>query len=275
MFKDFENNPEDVLGDIHAIIRQAGKITLHHFSPDGYQGADIKGDNSPVTKADREAELIIEAELQKRWPDIPMVGEESAAEGRTRDISQSPYYWLVDPLDGTREFISGSGEYTVNIALIREGFPVLGAVYVPVTEELFSGYTENKTGQGHAWLQTKTDGTQKQIHVRTPPEKGLTVVASKRHGDTEKLEKFIGNFKVAELIECGSSLKICRIAAGQADLYPRFGPTCEWDTAAADAVLRAAGGFLTDEQNRPLTYTGRDPKFLNPEFIASGFSRTL
>ena len=195
-----------------------------------------------------------------------MIGEEATAAGRIPDISQSDYSWRVDALDGTREFISGGSDFTVNIALIYKGDPVLGVVYAPEKGELYAGYiNENGESEAIKWLEETNH--EKSIHVRKPPKAGLTIVASKSHGSAEKLENFLSDYKVEKLFKCGSSLKICVIAAGKADIYPRFGPTCEWDTAAADAVLRAAGGVVTDTKGAPLRYVGADPKFLNPEFI--------
>ena len=257
-------HPKALCNIIRRVAVEAGAVTLDYFDEAGYQGADVKGDGSPVTLADQKAEEIIEAALKEATPDVPFVGEESVSGGARPDLSGAESFWLVDPLDGTKEFISGSGDYTVNIALIRGGMPVLGVVYAPVKGELFAAHGE---GTAIRWMEdTEKD---KPIAVRRPPKEGLTVVASKSHGSGEKLDAYLAQYKVQKLIKRGSSLKICAVAAGKADLYPRFGPTCEWDTAAAHAVLLGAGGVLTDEAGTPLTYGGTDPKFLNPEFIAS------
>jgi 3'(2'), 5'-bisphosphate nucleotidase len=197
-------------------------------------------------------------------PQIPLIAEEAAAEGRLPDLKGCEYFWLVDPLDGTKEFITGSGDYTVNIALIRNGAPVAGVVYAPVAGELYAGCGPDTAVR---WLE-KTD-KEKSIHVRPAPAEGLTVVASRNHGDAQRLDSFLGNYKVARLVKRGSSLKICTVASGKADIYPRLGPTSEWDTAAGDAVLRAAGGVMTDMAGKQLTYGRQDGKFLNPEFIAA------
>jgi 3'(2'), 5'-bisphosphate nucleotidase len=216
-----------------------------------------------VTLADQEAEKLIEKALKDITPDVTIVGEEAAADGYRPDLSSEDYFWLVDPLDGTKEFISGSGDYTVNIGLIHKNEPVLGVVYAPVHGELYAA-----CGAGTAIKWNEDTETEKSIHVRNAPNKGLTIVSSKSFGSGDKLEKFLQNYKIEKSIKRGSSLKICSVAAGKADMYPRFGPTCEWDTAAAHAVIRGAGGFLSDIQGNELTYGGRDPKFLNPEFIA-------
>ncbi|MGB0720310.1 MAG: 3'(2'),5'-bisphosphate nucleotidase CysQ [Bdellovibrionales bacterium] len=252
---------------VRRIAIEAGAITLKYFDEGGYSGADAKADGSPVTLADQEAEALIQAKLKDITPDIPFIGEECMSDGSADKIKGAEYFWLVDPLDGTKEFIGGGGDYTVNIALIYNGDPVLGVVYAPAKGELYAGH-----GPDTAIKWMEDSDKEKPIRVRVPPEKGLSVVASKSHGDTEKLDRFLEQFKVEKLVKCGSSLKICIIAAAKADLYPRFGPTCEWDTGAADAVLRAAGGYLTDEQGQPLRYGGSNEKWLNPEFIASSFA---
>ncbi len=261
-------HPEALCNMVRRIALDAGELTLKYFDECGYHGADIKGDGSPVTKADREAEVLIEKALKEITPDVPMVGEEGFSEGRIPDLSGQEYFWLVDPVDGTKEFISGSGDYTVNIGLIKNGVPVLGVVYVPALGELYAGYI-NDNGEGTAirWLE-ETDN-EKSIHVRKIPKAGMTIMASKSHGNSQRLDDFLSEYKVNKIIRRGSSLKICAVACGKADMYPRLGLTCEWDTAAADAVLRAAGGAIVDLDGSLFRYGGADPKFLNPEFIAS------
>lgn len=248
---------------VRRVAVAAGDITLNHFDDSGYQGADAKADGSPVTLADQEAEQFITEKLKEITPEILVVGEEAASEGYRPDLEKHEYFWLVDPLDGTKEFISGSGDYTVNIALIRNGKPVLGVVYAPVHGELYAG-----SGAGTAVRWMEDDDKEKPIEVRAVPSEGLTIVSSKSHGSGEKLDNFLSHYKIKKQMKRGSSLKICSVASGKADMYPRFGPTCEWDTAAAHAVLRSAGGRLTDINGAELSYGGKDPKFLNPEFIA-------
>ncbi len=259
------DHPKALCNQIRRVALEAGEITLKYFDDVEGQGVEVKADGSPVTIADQEAEALIEKALAEIAPDVPMIGEEATAAGRIPDLSQSEYSWRVDALDGTREFIRGGSDFTVNIALIHKGQPVLGVVYAPAKGELYAGHGE---GTAVRWLE-ETDN-EKSIHVRTPPKEGLTIAASKSHGSGQKLEAFLGEHKIAKILKCGSSLKICVIAAGKADIYPRFGPTCEWDTAAGDAVLRAAGGVITDTDGKALRYDGADPKFLNPEFIAWG-----
>lgn len=248
---------------IRRVAIEAGELTLDYFDESGYQGADAKADGSPVTLADQEAEKVIEKALKDITPDVIIVGEEAVADGYRPDISKEEYFWMVDPLDGTKEFISGSGDYTVNIGLIHNGEPVLGVVYAPVHGELYAA-----SGEGTAIRWMEESDKEKPISVREAPESGLTIVSSKSHGSGETLDNFLSHYKISKQVKRGSSLKICVVAAGKADMYPRFGPTCEWDTAAAHAVLKSAGGYLTDIHGNELSYGGADPKFLNPEFIA-------
>lgn len=256
-------HPKALCNQIRRVAIEAGDLTLEYFDESGFKGADIKGDGSPVTIADEKAEAVIIKALKDITLNVTIVGEEAAAAGHRPDTTHDKFFWLVDPLDGTKEFISGSGDYTVNIALIKDGQPILGVVYAPAKGELYAG-----AGAGTAIKWSEDTDKEKEIYVRKAPREGLTVVASKSHGNDEKLTPFLEQFKINKLVKRGSSLKICAIAAGKADLYPRFGPTCEWDIAAGHAVLLAAGGIITDTNGKPLTYGGADPKFLNPEFIA-------
>ncbi|QQG37356.1 MAG: 3'(2'),5'-bisphosphate nucleotidase CysQ [Micavibrio aeruginosavorus] len=250
---------------VRRIAVQAGDITLQYFDESGMDRSryEIKSDGSPLTLADTEAEHFIVQELSRLLPDVPVIGEESMARGEAVSISGYDYFWLVDPLDGTIQFKNGDPEYTVNIALVHQGVPVLGVVYAPALGELYAGCG---TGTALRWLQ-KTD-KERSIKTRKPPHAGLTVVSSKSHGDEARLDQFLSSHKVARRMTVGSSLKICWVAAGKADLYPRFGQTSEWDTAAADAVLRAAGGVVEDMDGRPLVYGSDGRAFRNPEFIA-------
>ncbi len=257
------SHPEALCNIARRVAVEAGMVTLEYFDEAGFKGADEKGDGSPVTAADQAAEDIIIKALTALLPEVPIVGEESFAAGKIPDLSNTHCFWMVDPLDGTKEFISGSGEYTVNIAMIKDGSPLLGVVYAPVKGELYSG-----CGPGTARRYLEDTDKEKDIKVRRPPAEGLTIVASKNHGDEDRLSGFLQGYKVAKVIKRGSSLKICAVAAGKADMYPRFGPTCEWDTAAGDAVLRAAGGVMTDFSGAPLTYGHAQRGFLNPEFLA-------
>ena len=225
------------------------------------RGFDVtrKADHSVVTEADREAEAIIAAGLRAARPDIPVIAEEEVAGGAV--FAATDCFWLVDPLDGTREFADGSPDFAVNIGLVRAGRMVLGVVGVPATGELFGGIA----GQG-AWK--RWNGVQTAVRARTVPAEGLTMLVSRHHGDTAQLDAWLAGRTVAKTMNFGSSLKFCRLAEGVADLYPRFGRTMEWDTAAPQAVLEAAGGTVCTLDGQPLRYgkTGWE----NPHFICTG-----
>jgi len=224
-----------------------------------------KQDNSPVTAADHAAEAIILKRLGTHVADIPIIAEEEVAAGRVPVIGST--FFLVDPLDGTREFIAHRPEFTVNIALIQDGAPTLGVVYAPAMGELFGADVPG----GHAFRAVAATGnpagTRGPIHVRHPPPAGLTVVASRSH-PSPGLRDYLAGYEVAETVSIGSSLKFCLVAQGRADLYPRLGTTMEWDTAAGHAVLLAAGGHVIAANGEPLRY-GK-PGFTNPWFIAAG-----
>lgn len=224
-------------------------------------GADAatKSDGSPVTLADRRAEEIILRALARIAPEIQVISEENA---KSHQLPPAERFFLVDPLDGTREFIrqDGSGAFTVNIALIEHGSPVLGIVYAPALDRMFSG----RTGGGAREL---CGGKARGIAVRNVPHSGPVAVASRSHRDPET-DRWLEDNKVSQTVSIGSSLKFCLLAAGEADIYPRFGPTMEWDTAAGDAVLRAAGGTVTNPDGAPFVY-GK-PNYRNGSFVAYG-----
>jgi len=222
-----------------------------------------KTDQSPVTEADRRGEEIITAALIELAPDIPVVGEEAKSEGMCPDISGGTF-WLVDPLDGTKEFIKKGNDFTVNIGLIQNGMPVMGFVYAPATGTMYWGIS----GSG-AWAADVKNGAltdKRKIKCRTADPENLVIVASKSHRSPE-LEAYLEHFPGAENVSIGSSLKLCLLATGEADLYPRLGPTCEWDTAAAHAVLLAAGGHVEVAGGAALTYAKDLTTFLNPWFL--------
>ncbi len=220
-----------------------------------------KADQSAVTEADQAAEALITAGLRAAAPEIPVIAEEAVSGGGV--FAASPCFWLVDPLDGTREFVEGSDDFAVNIGLVREGRVVLGVVAVPATGELFGGIV----GQG-AWK--RHNGVETPVRARAVPAEGLTVLASRHHGDTARLDAFLAGRVVARTVNFGSSLKFCRLAEGIADLYPRFGRTMEWDTAAPQAVLEAAGGTVHTLEGKPLLY-GK-PGWDNPHFVCTGLA---
>ncbi len=239
----------------------AGEVVMEVFHSDFEVFG--KADQSPVTEADRRGEDIITAALLKIAPEIPVVGEEAKSEGNCPDISGG-IFWLVDPLDGTKEFVKKGNDFTVNIGLIKDGQPIMGFVLAPALNKIYWGIV----GKG-AWI-ADVEGrkllNKQSITTRTANPEKLTIVASKSHRSPE-LEAYLSHFSDAENVSIGSSLKLCLLATGEADLYPRLGPTCEWDTAAAHAVLLAAGGIVENPGGTPLTY-GKDlTTFLNPWFL--------
>lgn len=253
---------------VKRIAIAAGEITLEYFD-DPTMEADQKSDGSAVTQADNRAEKYIQGELLAILPNIPFVGEEAVENKDVKafsEIADYEYYWLCDPLDGTKAFINGEPDYTVNIALIQNGDPVMGVVYAPAQGILYAGH-----GPGTAVRWSEETDKEKSISVRPVPSSGLTAFTSKSFDLTSRKDDLLGHFKVEKVLKKSSSIKICCIAAGKADIYPRLGPTCLWDTAAADAVLRAAGGMISDLQGKPMRYIPLDAKFLNPYFVASGF----
>ncbi|NMJ40370.1 3'(2'),5'-bisphosphate nucleotidase CysQ [Roseomonas sp. JC162] len=220
-----------------------------------------KTDRTPVTEADRIAEALIVEGLRTAAPAIPVIAEEEIEAG-TAPADPGHRFWLVDPLDGTREFAAGRDNFTVNVGLVEDGRAVLGAVAIPATGEVFWG----RVGAG-AFKRDAT-GT-RPIAVRAVPAEGVTVMGSKHYHDDPRLDRFLAGRKVARIVNIGSAEKFCRVAEGSADLYPRFGRTMEWDSAAPQAVLEAAGGRIRLlEGGGPLTY--RKPRWENPGFVCEG-----
>ncbi len=247
-----------LLDPLTRLAEAAGEAILEIYAQDFEVRS--KADTSPVTEADERAEAIILAGLRELTPAIPIVAEESVAAGDIPEIGDGPF-WLVDPLDGTREFVSHNGEFTVNIALIEAGVPVLGVVTAPARKLGFLG----AAGLG-AW-RWAGDGARAEIACRRTAAEGAVVVASRSHM-TAETEAWLADMAVASLTPAGSSLKFCLVAEAAADLYPRLGRTMEWDTAAGHAVLLAAGGRVETLDGAPLGYGKAE--FENPYFIARG-----
>ena len=257
-------------GIVEAAVK-ASAVIMDHYEND----IEVieKGDKSPVTAADHEAEAIILAELAIHAPGIPVVAEEEVAAGRVPD-DLSGTFFLVDPLDGTKEFLKRNGQFTVNIGLIEGGVPTMGVVYAPAMSRIY--FAE---GPGKAFTQfvdphddvaglVKSDP--EPISVREQPSDGVIAVCSSSHKHPA-VEEYLNNFTVVDQKEMGSSLKFCLVATGEADLYPRQPQSsCEWDVAAAHAVLKAAGGEVEQMDGTPFTYGHADRKFLNPDFVARG-----
>ena len=246
-----------LLEDVIGIARAAGERVMEVYRSD----FEVRGkvDASPVTEADERAETLILQALASRTPQIPVISEEAAAAGQVPEVHER--FWLVDPLDGSKEFINRNGEFTVNIALIDNGEPVLGVVLAPALERLFAGARD-------CGAFIEQGGQRLAIQCRAVPDEGLDVVASRSHGDAEALDAFLDGRKVRSVKSAGSSLKICLVAAGEADLYPRLGRTMEWDIAAGHAVLAAAGGQVFTLTGEGLRY-GK-PGLDNPHFYARG-----
>ncbi|MDT8429044.1 MAG: 3'(2'),5'-bisphosphate nucleotidase CysQ [Pseudomonadales bacterium] len=249
------------------IARRAGHEIMQVYAHGAHIDVSIKSDDSPLTEADTRANELIMQALHALTPDTPILSEESAATAWQQRQHWSSY-WLVDPLDGTKEFISRNGEFTVNIALVRKGEPVLGVVLVPVTGCCYFGFD----GLG-AWRQDQQEPALRISSGSWPAadhDHTLRVVASRRHGGealTRILTQLQAHYPRIELVNMGSSLKICLLAEGKADLYARLAPTSEWDTAAAHAILRAAGGEIYQPDFSPLRYNQKE-SLLNPHFIA-------
>jgi 3'(2'), 5'-bisphosphate nucleotidase len=248
-----------------AIARTAGRAILEVY--DGDFAVERKQDNSPLTAADLAAHQAILSGLQVLTPRIPVLSEESAEQAAWSVRRQWARYWLVDPLDGTREFVKRNGEFTVNIALIHEHRPVLGVVYAPVLDEMFWGWQG-----GHAFASTpaqpgfpQSGKVELRTRARAVP---LLVAGSRSHADPRTLAA-LDKLGPHELKPLGSSLKFCRAAQGQVDLYIRYGLTSEWDTAAGQCVLEQAGGGVTDMSGAPLRYNTKD-SLLNTDFLAFG-----
>lgn len=247
----------DLLDGIIRIAYEAGQAILGVYA-NAFE-VRAKKDASPVTEADERAEGVILRRLAALAPGIPAVSEEASAAGKAPTVGEC--FWLVDPLDGTKEFVSRNGEFTVNIALVENGRPTLGVVLAPALGRLYAG----SPAQGAL---AEEQGERRRIVCRAAPADGIVVVSSRSHGDEGALRTFLAGRRVGAAASAGSSLKFCLVAAGQADLYPRLGRTMEWDTAAGHAVLAAAGGSVTALDGTEVAY-GK-PGFVNPHFVAAG-----
>ncbi len=255
----------NILDDVIALAVKAGEAILEVYGSDDFNIVQ-KEDDSPVTAADLAAHHVLQAGLEVIFDGVPVLSEESdIPDFATR--SQWQKYWIIDPLDGTKEFISRNGEFTVNVALIENCVPVLGVVHVPVTGVTYAGLG----GQGA--FKQEGNGPRRAIAVRSMADRGgayspVEVVASRRHGAgavDSLLERLGSQLGAVETCNMGSSLKLCLVAEGEADIYPRLAPTMEWDTAAAQAVVEAAGGVVLDIDLKPMRYNTKDD-LLNPHF---------
>jgi 3'(2'), 5'-bisphosphate nucleotidase len=261
------SDDEAMLAVFEQLSLEAGRVIMEIFHCK--VSVEHKADLSPVTEADRASEKLILEGLRAAFPGIPCVAEEETAAGIEAPALGHEFF-LVDPLDGTKEFVGGKSDFTVNIALIRDGVPEVGVVYAPCSGRFFSARP------GHAEAIALDDELNIVGRHRISVREGqvpLTIVASRSHR-TPETDAYIRQIEAAEIVSVGSSLKFCLVAEGSADVYPRFGRTMEWDTAAGDAVLRAAGGSTTTTDGKPLVYGKRnqpdDSDFANPSFVATG-----
>ncbi len=262
---DFDrSSPDDIALFLAEVAIAAGSAVMDVYE----RGDDVraKSDGSPVTQADLRAEAIICAHLARAVPRMPIVAEEAAASGQLMTVAER--FLIVDPLDGTKEFLARNGEFTINVALIEKGAPIAGAVYAPALGRLWFGGDHAFVCDAPVGAGLPDPTLWRRIRVRSAPD-ALTVLASRSHCDSDT-EAFLAALPIAERRSRGSSLKFCMIGEGLADVYPRFGPTMEWDTAAGDAVLRAAGGVVLDPAGAPLAYGKIGSGLRNGNFVAWG-----
>lgn len=254
---------QECLQEVINIAHEAGAAIMQVYR--GEIEVTRKDDNSPLTLADLAAHNIIETGLAKLTPELPILSEESASIPYSTRATWRRY-WLVDPLDGTREFIKRNGEFTVNIALVEDGKPTMGVVFAPDKNLLYYA------SAGHGSFKQENGGAIEKIHAKALDSSELVIAGSRSHSDA-RMQTFLANIErnhfSPKVIPMGSSLKICLVAEGKADVYPRLGPTSEWDTAAAQCVLEQAGGSLLNLEGLPLLYNSKD-SLLNPDFFAGG-----
>ena len=253
-----------LIGSARELAHGAGQLALRFFRKERVK-VDYKSDSSPVTAADRAAHEHIVTGLERLTPSIPVLSEESGADWHGGRRLDWPWHWLVDPLDGTKEFVRGGEEFTVNIALIQADRPVLGVMYAPAKGEMYFAHKG-----GGAFFCSSGSTAARKIGVRRPPSSPIRVLCSRSHAAStvELYDHYLGAMGETLQRVMSSSLKFCLIARGEADVYPRMRPTSEWDTAAGQAVLECAGGAVINLQGQPLRY--RKPSILNPPFIACG-----
>lgn len=252
---------ETLVSAVREMSQEAGRATLGFYG--GAISVERKGDDSPLTAADKASHTLILEALHRLTPGVPVLSEESS-ETEISERRKWDTFWLVDPLDGTKEFIKGTGEFTVNIALISGTEPVLGVVHVPVTGVTYWG------SKGGGAFMAQAGQAPVAIHTRPADMDRLVIVASKDHAGP-RVEAMLKRLTTASTANMGSSLKFCLIAEGRADFYPRLQPTCEWDTGAAQCVLEAAGGAVTDLEGRRFAYNKE--QLTNPSFLAFGDAR--
>lgn len=255
------NELDDLAIAFAALASDAGRVVMDVYATDFE--VRRKADLSPVSEADEAAEALLVPGVAKLLPGVPILAEEAVSREGLVDVGNE--FVLIDPLDGTKEFVSRNGEFTVNVALVRDGVPIAGCVYAPALGRMYVGGTTAYSGSVQPGV---TDADLPPMTTRPYPD-ALVAVASRSHRDAQT-DAFLSDLGVAETRSAGSSLKFCLVAEGAADVYPRFGPTMEWDTAAGDAVLRAAGGTVTNADGSVFRYGKADAGFRNGSFIAWG-----
>lgn len=239
------------------IAKEASSIQMHYYNKNNIT-VSYKDDDSPVTIADKESDELIFNELNKIYPKIPIISEEN--DNNKDGKINHDVFWIVDPLDGTKSFIKRNGEFTVNIGLVCDKKPVLGVIHASLSNETY--YVGND--------QISYKQSFGKIHARKVPEEGLTILTSKYFTNDDNIESYLNNYKINNLMKASSSIKLCLIAEGKADIYPRFGQTMEWDTAAGHAILNAAGGSVKNLSGVDLSYGNVNKNYYNPSFIAQG-----
>lgn len=261
-----EDYPRLVEALLPAVLA-AGRIEMRHFKAG--VAVETKADETPVTIADREAEAVLVEALKHAAPGVPVIAEEAVAAGRVPEIADA--YFLVDPLDGTRAFIKNSPEFTINVGLVEGDAPVFGIIYAPALDLLFATLAPDEAVEAQiapdAAVTRLSECELKRLNGREPDPAALIAFASRSHA-AETTEAFLSRLPIAERRKASSSLKFCLIARGEADLYARLGQTCEWDTAAGQAILQAAGGSVTTVDGKPLGYAKAEGGFVNPHFVA-------
>ena len=246
---------------------KAGLVIMDIYKKDF--NIDIKNDNSPVTIADQKAEELILSDLSNKFPNIPVISEEAYYNGIIPDFSNE--FFLVDPLDGTKEFIKKNGEFTVNIGLIKNGYALMGVVYAPAKKYMY--FCDENNNAFELKINNNFSGSlkdAKKINTNSSKEVALTAITSRSHNNS-KTDDFLKNYNIKETLLFGSSYKFCLIASGKADIYPRLSPTCEWDIAAGHAILKAAGGNVYSLDGNELQYGFKKEKFINPPFLARNY----
>jgi len=257
----------NITSELVNIAYKAGSLIMDIYNKDFE--ISIKDDNSPVTVADKNAEKLILKDLNNKFPEIPIISEEAYSNGEMPNFSDE--FFLVDPLDGTKEFIKKNGEFTVNIGLIKNELANIGVVYAPAKKRMF--FCDDINNAYELEINNDFSGSlenAKKINTNSSDLKNITAIISRSHNNIET-NNFLKNLSIKETILLGSSYKFCLIASGKADIYPRFSPTCEWDIAAGHAILKAAGGNIYTIDGNEIRYGFKERKFINPSFLARNY----